>query len=347
MKKLLFLLLISSSFAFGQSDTSMYFPPINNSEWATIAPESLNWNIKNLTALLDFLEQKNTSSFLILVNGRIVVEKYFGAQKVDSDHPWNSAGKTLVSAVVGIAQQENLLNINSKVFMFLGKGWANEPWEKIKEISIRNLLTMTSGIDNSSQIIRKRNLTYRADAGTRWAYHNVFQKLMEVIEEASEKKFENYFNEKLKNKIGMEGYWRNGLIFRIYHSNARSMARFGILALNNGTWQNEQIINKRYFNESINSSQELNPAYGFFWWLNGKDKYMLPGSEQVFKGPLIPNAPADMYAAMGAADQRLYVIPSKKMIIIRMGEASNKRNPSFALSGFDNELWEKINEVIK
>ncbi|MBS1762264.1 MAG: serine hydrolase, partial [Bacteroidetes bacterium] len=44
MKKLLFLLLISSSFAFGQSDTSMYFPPINNSEWATIAPESLNWN---------------------------------------------------------------------------------------------------------------------------------------------------------------------------------------------------------------------------------------------------------------------------------------------------------------
>jgi CubicO group peptidase (beta-lactamase class C family) len=54
-----------------------------------------------------------------------------------------------------------------------------------------------------------------------------------------------------------------------------------------------------------------------------------------------------MYAAMGAADQRIYVIPSKNMVIVRMGDASDPANPSFAVSGFDNNLWAKLNAVIK
>lgn len=61
---------------------------------------------------------------------------------------------------------------------------------------------------------------------------------------------------------------------------------------------------------------------------------------------LCKNAPADMYAAMGANDQRIYIIPGKKMVIIRMGNAADPRNPNFAVSGFDNELWAKINAVI-
>jgi hypothetical protein len=73
---------------------------------------------------------------------------------------------------------------------------------------------------------------------------------------------------------------------------------------------------------------------------------MIPSEQTVYQGFLIPNAPADMYAAMGAKDQRIYVIPSKKMVIIRMGEASDLANPNFALSGFDNELWAKINAMI-
>jgi hypothetical protein len=53
-----------------------------------------------------------------------------------------------------------------------------------------------------------------------------------------------------------------------------------------------------------------------------------------------------MYSAMGANDQRIYVIPSKKMVVIRMGDASDPANPNFAVSGFDNELWSKINALI-
>ena len=171
---------------------------------------------------------------------------------------------------------------------------------------------MTSGINDESNLVIKSNLTYLADAGTRWSYHNVFQVLMDVVAAAASQDFEPYFNNKLKDKIGMEGYWNNGLLFTIYHSNTRSMARFGLLALNKGKWENDQILNESFFTESISSSQNINPSYGYLWWLNGKSNYMVPGSQTVYQGTLIPNAPADMYAAMGAEDQRIYVIPGKK-----------------------------------
>ncbi len=73
---------------------------------------------------------------------------------------------------------------------------------------------------------------------------------------------------------------------------------------------------------------------------------MIPKEQTVYPGALIPNAPADMFAAMGAKDQRIYVVPSKKMVIVRMGDPYNPDDPSFAVSGFDKALWEKINAVI-
>ncbi|WP_157557934.1 serine hydrolase domain-containing protein [Niabella aurantiaca] len=327
-------------------DTSMYFPANTGSDWETTSATQLGWNTTAIEDLKTFLAQKNTKSFMILVNGRIVMEEYFNGHTASTDWEWNSAGKTLVSVTTGIAQQENLLNINNRVSDYLESGWTNMPLEKENMITVRNLLTMTSGISSESQLVIHNNLTYVADAGTRWAYSNVFQLLIDVDAKASNSDFETYFNEKLKNKIGMEGFWNFGVIFKIYHSNTRSMARFGLLALSKGRWKDEQIVNENYFNESTNTSQNTNPSYGYLWWLNGKSKYMVPGSQDVFQGALIPNAPSDMFAALGASDQKLYIIPSKKMVIVRMGDSADPNNPAFATSGFDNALWAKINAVI-
>jgi CubicO group peptidase (beta-lactamase class C family) len=118
------------------------------------------------------------------------------------------------------------------------------------------------------------------------------------------------------------------------------------MALNNGKWNNDQIIDETFFKESIATSQNINPSYGYLWWLNGKTRFMIPGGQTVYQGYLIPNAPTDMYVAMGANDQRIYVIPSKNMVVIRMGDAADPANPNFAVSGFDNAIWEKINAVI-
>jgi CubicO group peptidase (beta-lactamase class C family) len=325
---------------------SIYFPSNTNSTWETKSLSGLNWNQNAIQPLKDFLIQKNTKSFIILVNGRIVIEEYFNGHTASLEWEWNSAGKTLVGSTIGIAQQENLLSINDKASDHLGTAWTSMPQEKENLITVKNLLTMTSGNDDSKQFVTKLNLTYVADAGTRWAYSNIFQKLTDVAASASNKSFETYFNEKIKTKIGMDGFWNFGTIYTIYHSTTRSMARFGLLALNKGKWNNEQVIDESFFNESITTSQNINPSYGYFWWLNGKTSYMIPGEQTVYEGNLVPNAPADMYAAMGANDQRIYVIPGKKIVVVRMGEASDPANPNFAVSGFDNELWSKINAVI-
>ena len=281
---------------------------------------------------------------MILVNGRIVMEEYFNGHSASAEWEWNSAGKTLVAATTGIAQQEGLLNINNKVSDYIGTEWTNMPLEKENLIKVRHLLTMTSGIDETHQLMIPYNLTYVADAGTRWAYGNVFQKLTDIVAEASNQDFETYFNAKLKNKIGMNGYWNFGTIFTIYHSNTRSMARFGLLALNLGNWNGNQIINNSYFRNSTSTSQNLNLAYGYMWWLNGKSSYRLPQTQFQFNGTLIPNAPNDMYCALGKDDQKIYVVPSKKLVIIRMGDVADGEN--FALSDFDETLWKKISAVI-
>ncbi|TCN68939.1 serine hydrolase domain-containing protein [Acetobacteroides hydrogenigenes] len=349
---LLLLVLVSSCSKNGDAvqpslPESMYFPSNSSSTWETKSLSSLGWNQAAVQPLKDFLIQKHTKSFIILVNGRIVMEEYFNGQTATGTWEWNSAGKTLVASITGIAQQEGLLNISSKVSDYLGTEWTSMPLSKENLITVRHLLTMTSGNDDTKQYVVKQNLTYVADAGTRWAYSNIFQKLTNVVANASNKSFETYFNEKIKNRIGMDGFWNFGTIFTIYHSTARSMARFGLLALNNGKWGNEQIINESYFKESIAPSQSINSSYGYLWWLNGKSSFMIPGEQTVYQGYLVPNAPADMYAAMGANDQRIYVIPSKKMVVVRMGDASDPVNPNFAVSGFDNALWEKINAIVK
>ena len=324
----------------------MYYPSFNDTAWEKKSISTLNWNSNALDSIRNFLIEKRTKSFMILVNGRIVVEEYYNGHNQNASWQWNSAGKTLVSATTGIAQEEGYLNIQNKVSDYLGTAWTSEPIEKENLIQVKHLLSMSSGINDEKELVIKSNLTYLADAGTRWSYHNVFQKLMDVVEKASGQTYETYYQTKLADKIGMEGFWNNGVIFRIYNSNTRSMAKFGLLALNKGKWINEQVIPEAFFKESISSSQSINPSYGYLWWLNGKSSFMVPSSQIVYQGPLIPNAPLDMYTAMGAEDQRIYVVPSKNMVIIRMGDASDPDNPNFAVSGFDSAFWGKLNLMI-
>jgi CubicO group peptidase (beta-lactamase class C family) len=144
------------------------------------------------------------------------------------------------------------------------------------------------------------------------------------------------------------GAWLNsGEDLSVYWSNSRSMARFGLLSLNRGKWNGTTIVNENYFNQATTTSQALNQAYGYMWWLNGTSSFRLPQTQLQFSGEIIPNAPADMYAALGKNDQKIYVVPSKKLVIIRMGEVANPSNPTFGLSGFDNELWSKINDLFE
>jgi CubicO group peptidase (beta-lactamase class C family) len=141
----------------------------------------------------------------------------------------------------------------------------------------------------------------------------------------------------------MDGLWFTSGNNSVYSSTTRSMARFGLLMLNKGKWENNIIINENYFNEATNTSQNINLSYGYLWWLNGKSSYHLPQSQLQLPGSIIPSGPNDMFMALGKNDQKIYVIPSKKMVVIRMGDAAD--NVNLALSDFDNVLWQKINAL--
>lgn len=331
-------------------DNSMYFPPLSGTEWAAQDPRPLGWNMTELDGLYQYLASKNTKAFIILKNGRIAVEYYFGTFRADSNWYWASAGKTLTAMLVGIAQQESLLNINNRSSQYLGTGWTSLPLAKENLITVRHQLTMTSGLDDgvpNNDCTLPSCLQYKSDAGSRWSYHNAPYTLLErVVENATGLSYNNYFQQKIRNRIGMNGLWIRTGDNNVYYSNPRSMARYGLLLLNRGKWNGTAILNdETYFNNMTTTSQSLNLSYGYLTWLNGKGSHMLPQTQFVFNGAMTPNAPADMYAALGKDDQKIYVVPSQQLVVIRMGESAG--NVQLAVSSFDNELWGKLKNVIR
>jgi CubicO group peptidase (beta-lactamase class C family) len=330
---------------------SLYFPPTTGTTWETTTPASLGWNETELNNLYVYLQQKNTKAFIILKNGKIVSEKYFGTFTADSLWYWASAGKTMTGMLVGIAQKEGLLSINDKTSKFLGNGWTSLPQAKEDLITIKNQITMTTGLDDNVQpdndCTLPACLQYKADAGNRWAYHNAPYTLLDkVVEAATGKSYNAYFQEKIRDRIGMNGIWFKNGYNNVYYSNPRSMARFGLLMLNQGKWDQTVILSdSTYFKAQTNTSQAYNLSYGYLTWLNGKTSYMLPTLQAVLPGMMVPNAPADMYSALGKNDQKVYVVPSQQLVVIRMGESAG--NVQLAVSSFDNELWGYLKTIIK
>ena len=93
----------------------------------------------------------------------------------------------------------------------------------------------------------------------------------------------------------------------------------------------------------VNTSQPMNQSYGYLWWLSGKPSHMLPQTQFVFNGPLFSNAPVDMFSALGKDDQKIYVVPSQQLVVIRTGASAYEVTAAF--SRFDDTLWSKINQL--
>jgi len=333
------------SSAHGQS---IYFPPLEGSEWESTDPVSLGWCDDSLDSLATFLAEADTKAFLILKDGRMVWEQYFGDFTQDSIWYWASAGKTLTAFTVGLAQEQGYLRIFDRTNEYLPAGWTSLTSEQENAIRILHQLTMTTGLQDNPLTLNCTEpacLQFEAEPGTRWAYHNApYTLLREVVEAATGFDYNVYFAQQIRNRIGMNGAWvRNGYN-NVYYSNARSMARFGLLVLNEGIWDRDTIMSDDfYFNNMTSSSGTLNPSYGYLWWLNGESAYKLPRLQLSFPGPLVSAAPDDMIAGLGKNDQKLYIVPSQNLVVVRMGEASGE--PLLAASNFDDQLWERLSNL--
>ena len=327
---------------------TFYFPPASGTIWDTISPSSLGWCDDKIDTLLDYLETRNSKAFILLKDGKIVIEKYFGTFTQDSIWYWASAGKSLTGFTVGIAQQEGYLNINDTTSQYLGAGWTVCPTAKEDMITIRHQLTMTTGLDDGvpdNHCFVDTCLQYLADAGTRWAYHNAPYTLLDsVIYYSTGQSLNSYVFQKIGLPTGMSGLYVFANGDNVFYSKPRSMARFGLLALNHGNWNGNQIMtDTTYFNQMVNTSQSINLSYGYLWWLNGKASYHLPTTQFQFSGSLNPNAPADMYAAMGKNGQFINVVPSQNLVFIRMGNAPTNDAVPFTMN---DTIWQKLNDVM-
>ena len=329
-------------------EPEMYFPPIGSNSWEIQNIDELNWNTSALPDLLNFLEDSNSRTFIILYKGRIVVENYFNGATSNSNLPWFSAGKTLSAFMVGKAQEEGHLDLTDSSSDYLGQGWTSMNQEEEMAITIFHHLSMTTGLDylGNGFCTDPECLEYLNPAGSFWYYHNApYTLIQDIVSNAVSTTFDNYFNSKLRDPIGMQGLWIPSGFNKFYFSNARSMARFGLLCLNEGVWDEQLILEDTdFFQNMTNTSQQLNKAYGYLWWLNGKASYRVPGSTQEFSGHLIPNAPTDLIAGLGANDQKLYVVPSMDLVIIRQGGDAGET--LLGPSGYDNQLWSYISDLI-
>ena len=344
-RTLSFLVAIALGAAAGAQD--IYYPPTAGTTWATTDPASLGWCTDELPALLDFLEGSNSKAFIVLKDGRIVIEEYFGTFTADSNWYWASAGKSLTAFLVGLAQEDGLLDIDEPSSTYLGTGWTSCTPEQEAAITIRDQLQMTTGLEDNGDLdcTDPECLTYLTAPGTRWSYHNAPYTLLDgVLEEATGQTLNSYILTNLTSTTGFSGLFLQVGFNNVFFSKARSMARFGLLAMSDGVWNGTPIMtDPNYFTAMTTPSQALNPAYGYLWWLNGQSNYLLPGVDFLLPGPLMPNAPDDIYAALGKNGQIINVSPSTGLVVVRMGDLPGG---IFVPNVYNNDIWEYLNGVI-
>lgn len=298
-------------------------------------------------------DRQNTLSLIVLHKGQIVVEKYAeGVEMSTKTRTWSTA-KSIFVTLVGMLVDEGKMALDAPLdikWLPVLNGQHSDPRD---QITLRHVLNMSSGlypVDNGLEYATGSGLAYWAGAsssegarnrglirepGTHWDYEN-YDTILAVwaMKQAvnNDKAYLEFPRTRLFDKIGMRdtmvGVDRFGdFIFssQVY-TNARDLARFGQLYLNNGVWDGEQLISEEWIDfvrTTAPSTSDSGNAYGGQWWL-------VPDSRV--------DVPKDAYSTNGNRGQFIVVVPSYDLVIVRRGL-------DFGRQGFSQ--WDLTREVIK
>jgi CubicO group peptidase (beta-lactamase class C family) len=314
-------------------------------DWATEDAAAAGFDGAKLDEIASRAEAGASDCFLVTRHGRIVDERYWKNTTPDTAQEVFSATKSYTSTLVGIAQDEGKLKITDRAAVYIPE-WANTA---SADVTIENLLANDSGrhwdtrTDYTDMAVAARDKTAFAiglgqDAapGTTWAYNNsAIQTLSAVVKRATGEDASAYATEKLLDPIGMthsrlkKDASGGSLTFMGLSSTCRDMARFGYLMLHKGVWDGRRIVSAAWVDAATgHSSQKLNAAYGYLWWLNRKGPIASPlqattgeaGGDQK-NGQLVPGAPDDMFFALGLGNQIISVDPGSDTVVVRLGPA--------------------------
>lgn len=270
-------------------------------------------------------KKRNTRAVVVVYNNQIIAEKYSNGFHKDMPLLGWSMSKSITNALAGILIKQGKLDINKPVGI---KEWQND---SRKEITLNNLLQMSSGlewnegygsltdvvkmlyksgdfyqytIDKPKQV--KPDSIWYYSSGTTNIVTGIIRKCF-----AKDKDYIEFPKKALFDKIGMhsavfEPDASGNYVGSSYvYATARDWARFGLLYLNNGNWNYEQLLPEGWVEYTKTPNLKSNGLYGAFFWLN--------------KSKTLPDAPDDTYACYGFQEQRVFIIPSKKLVVVRMG----------------------------
>jgi len=321
-------------------------------EWETVEPASVGWNADALTAAVDFAMSRKSSGVVILHRGRILTERYQQVAEPSLRYRSMVRGKasngqlvedvasvqkSVASILVGIAQEKGLVKLTDPVHKYLGDGWSNATTEQERQITIRHLVSMSTGLTD--------RLRYSDPPGTKWRYNtNAYCLSVRAVSAAAGMTPNELTKAWLAEPLGMrDSRWVERRLARIsppetnkfgFATSARDLARFGLLVLADGQWDKKSVLgDKDYLRKSLSPSQKMNPSYGYLWWLNGQRVAVRAGRRA--GGSLNSQAPDDLVAALGALGRKCYVVPSIGLVVTRLGD-----DPE--LNGqpkFDVEFW--------
>jgi CubicO group peptidase (beta-lactamase class C family) len=293
------------------------------------------WDLDALKSAAEFARVNKSEAFTVMINGAVVLDERWAGD--DPRRDVASVQKSVISTLVGQAIDRSLFTVNTPVSKVLGNKWSKATKKQEGAITIGHLLSMTSGLNDSLRFDKK--------PGTKWAYNSIaFGVLHDVLARAAKMSLNDLSQAWLFAPLGMTAQWidRRGIAKVAPHglvTSARDLATYGQLMLQRGQWNGTQLVNANYLAAATATSQPLNASYGYLWWLNGKASFIEPSGTKTV-GQLFPSAPADLFAALGYEDQKIYVVPSENMVVTRIGTAA--KGKSEAMSGFDDELWAQI-----
>lgn len=289
-------------------------------DWETAAPASQGLSPETLDKARDWLASHNSKSGLVVRHGRIVAEWYFEGANKSSKFAAYSTTKSLSSIATGLAIADGNLALDQTVGRYLPEV---QPSGK-KAITVKQLLSMTSGVHNDPGVGQRKNLfTYSLneapldhEPGSKWDYNNTGLSLLSpVFEKATGKQIDDFLKERLFSPIGIatdDWTWerRDGyaIPYSGSHVTARAMGRIGLLALHQGEWNGKRVVPAGWLKESIAPSQTLNASYGYLWWNNTTKKW--------------PNVPKDAFAALGRWDNNILIVPSLDLVVVRQSDVA-------------------------
>ncbi len=320
----------------------------DSAEFESIDPADAGWDAAAVTEFVDWAAEVGTHQLLLLDRGRIIAERYWHGATVDRPAEVYSAQKSVIGLAIGILLADGVLDIDGPVSTWLGDGWTATAPENERRITLWHLLSMTSGLNDRFE--------FDAEPGTVWYYNNMaYHQLRPIIEAATGKPASDALDELVHGPLAMTNTeWRPrekvidpaGRHLHGMYSTVRDLARFGrfVLADDRGAVED-------FLQDSVRPATEHNPSYGLLWWLLDGDRAIVPdsmnaadpvkafGSRSV-SHRLAPSAPPGTLAAMGAADQRLYLVPERQIAVVRLGAPVGARTA--AAGNVDEEIWSRL-----